>query len=225
MAGEEPQSEGAGHATLIPRISSGPLAEFATAVEHYRRRMATGRRERLLDAALDAFGELGIEGTSISEVERRAGLTAGTGSFYRHFPDKDALIEAAVQHEVTRCLEEISTARAHLPAFEDPVEQQRAMLELALADLRRFDRLIRLALSDGDRVPALREAVSVALADPDLQMPGATDRHTILTLSALGGYHLFSLLQGRPFQGVVQEEFIEDLLALAPRRPPSATDA
>jgi AcrR family transcriptional regulator len=183
--------------------------------------MVIGRRERILDAALDAFAELGIEGTSISEVERRAGLTAGTGSFYRHFPSKDALIQAAVQREVARCIDEISAAREQLPALEDPVEQQKAMLELALADLRRFDRLFRLALSDGDRIPALREAVSGALGDPDLQMPGATDRHTILMLSALGGYHLFSLLQGRPFQGVGQEEFIEELVALAPRPPAS----
>ena len=65
--------------------------------------MAAGTRERILDAALELFAEEGFQGTTISEVERRVGLTPGTGSFYRHFPSKEALLQAAVDSEVERC--------------------------------------------------------------------------------------------------------------------------
>src|SRR5438128_2202472 len=69
-------------------------------------------RERILDAAMDLFAQDGFTGTTISEVERRVGLAAGTGSLYRHFPSKEALLRAAVEHEVTKCRAEMEEARA-----------------------------------------------------------------------------------------------------------------
>jgi AcrR family transcriptional regulator len=181
--------------------------------------MATDTRERILDAALDLFAEEGFQGTTISAVERRVGLTAGTGSFYRHFPSKEALLHAAVDREVARCMTDISTARQSLPALDDPLEQRVAMLEIALRDLRRFDRLFRLMLTDGDRVPELRDAITTALQGPGTMLTWEDDPTTVLVLAALGGYHLFSLVQGRPFQGVDQDAFIAGLAALTDPGP------
>ena len=45
--------------------------------------------ERILEAALDLFVKEGYSGTTISEVERRVVLAAGTGSFYSHFSSKE----------------------------------------------------------------------------------------------------------------------------------------
>ncbi|MFJ3660345.1 TetR/AcrR family transcriptional regulator [Streptomyces sp. NPDC090119] len=47
---------------------------------------------RLLDAAASAFAEHG-EGASLDDIARRAGV--GSGTLYRHFPTRRALLEAA----------------------------------------------------------------------------------------------------------------------------------
>jgi AcrR family transcriptional regulator len=159
-------------------------------------------RERILDAALDLFAEEGFQGTTITEVERRVGLTPGTGSFYRHFASKEELLKAAVEREVDRCMAEIAEARSSPPEDGEPA------LDLAMRDLRRFDRLLRLALTEGDRVPELREVISTALQGPGEQLSWADDPTTVVRLAALGGYHLFSLAQGRPFQGAPEDEFL-----------------
>jgi len=52
-------------------------------------------RESLLEVARDAFAEHGTE-VSLREVARRAGV--GIGTLYRHFPTREALIEACLSH-------------------------------------------------------------------------------------------------------------------------------
>ena len=87
------------------------------------RRDATRNRERLLDITRTAFrageGEIRLE-----EVARRAGL--GIGTLYRHFPTRDALIEAVYRSEV----EAIATAAAELAATHPPLEALRAWMLL-----------------------------------------------------------------------------------------------
>lgn len=54
-------------------------------------------RERLMQAAKAAFTETG-PGVSLDEIARRAGV--GIGTLYRHFPVRDALVEAVYRREV-----------------------------------------------------------------------------------------------------------------------------
>jgi TetR/AcrR family transcriptional repressor of nem operon len=51
-------------------------------------------RARILAAAGRLFRERGIEGASVGDIMREAGMTHG--GFYRHFADKDALLAAAL---------------------------------------------------------------------------------------------------------------------------------
>jgi AcrR family transcriptional regulator len=53
--------------------------------------------ERVLTAAREAFAE-GGESTSLEEIARRAGV--GIGTLYRHFPTRQALVEALYLEEV-----------------------------------------------------------------------------------------------------------------------------
>jgi AcrR family transcriptional regulator len=53
--------------------------------------------ERLLDAARAAFTEHGVD-APLDDIARRAGVGAGT--LYRHFPTRDALIEAVYRGDV-----------------------------------------------------------------------------------------------------------------------------
>ena len=168
-------------------------------------------RDRILDAALELFAENGFEGTPITAIERKVGLAAGTGSFYRHFATKEELLSAAVEHEVAQVMVDIEEARAEPSTAPELAD--------ALRDIRRFDRLFRMAMIDGDRVPELREAMTTALSGPRQQLSWDEDPTIVIVIAALGGYHLLSLLQGRPFQDAPEDEFLAALAELTDARP------
>jgi AcrR family transcriptional regulator len=54
--------------------------------------------ERLLSAAFAAFAEHGADDVSLEEIARRAGV--GIGTLYRHFPTRQALLEAVYRDQV-----------------------------------------------------------------------------------------------------------------------------
>ena len=58
---------------------------------------ARRNRQRILDAARDAFAEAG-RAVPLDEIAARAGV--GPGTVYRHFPTKDALFQAIVTDRV-----------------------------------------------------------------------------------------------------------------------------
>jgi len=58
---------------------------------------AQRNRERILEVAKEAFARSGAN-TSLDDVARQAGVGAGT--LYRHFPTRDALLEAVYHTEV-----------------------------------------------------------------------------------------------------------------------------
>jgi AcrR family transcriptional regulator len=176
----------------------------------------TDTRERILEAAMDLFAEQGFSGTTISAVERRVGLAAGTGSLYRHFPSKEALLVAAVEREIFRIRAEIRQ-HAEQAAGEDDGDMAQRRLRAyrgRLHDMRRCDRLFRLMLSEGERVPELRETVWAALRVPVKDEHAEADVITAVAEAAIGGYHLFSIMQGRPYNGVGAEQFLRELVAL-----------
>ena len=80
-------------------------------------------RERLLEAARAAFtsGETEVK---LDELARRVGV--GIGTLYRHFPTRDALIEAVYRSEVAG----LSAAATRLAETEAPVEALRSWMRL-----------------------------------------------------------------------------------------------
>lgn len=175
--------------------------------------MAGSTRERILDVALELFAEEGFSGTSISEIERRVGLSTGSGAFYRHFASKEDVLKVAVEREVHRFREQVQQAEpAGGGGSRRAAVDMAEMLRRALHELRQVDRLFKLMLNEGDRVPELREAIWAALEPPDI---GQSSTETI-AMAALGGYHLFSLMQGRPYNGLEEHEFIDGLARLFP---------
>lgn len=171
-------------------------------------------RERILDAALDLFVEQGVRGTTISDIERQVGLAAGTGSFYRHFPSKEVLLRAAVEREAAQCMAEVHRDRAAMALPDDPEEAFAARAAQTLRDMRRFDRLLRLLLAERDRVPELRDTIVSALGASEALGPWMDDPVVLVTVAALAGYHQFGLVDGGPFSGVDEAEFIATLASL-----------
>ena len=72
-----------------------------------RTKPAAERRKDLLDAGLALFTKRGVSRTAVSEIAQRAGVAQGT--FYLHFPSKDALLFALQQR-----FEERIVARARV---------------------------------------------------------------------------------------------------------------
>ena len=58
---------------------------------------ARRNRDKLLAAATDLFSEAGTD-VALEAVARRAGV--GVGTLYRHFPTREALVEAVYRHVV-----------------------------------------------------------------------------------------------------------------------------
>jgi len=84
---------------------------------------AQRNRERILEVAKLAFTRSGAN-TSLDEVAKQAGVGAGT--LYRHFPTRDALLEAVYYSEVAK----LAAAERELSGRLPPVEALRAWMLL-----------------------------------------------------------------------------------------------
>jgi AcrR family transcriptional regulator len=77
---------------------------------------ARRNRERLLQAAVQAFSRDGTE-ASLEGIAKDAGV--GIGTLYRHFPTRDELVEAAYRNELGKlCDAADEMVRTALPADE-----------------------------------------------------------------------------------------------------------
>jgi AcrR family transcriptional regulator len=95
-----------------------------------RPKRADARRnyDRVLAAAREAFAE-GGESTALEEIARRAGV--GIGTLYRHFPNRQALLEALYVEEV----EEVCRSAAEADPDADPLDALNAWFDRVIAYL------------------------------------------------------------------------------------------
>src|SRR5712664_3385809 len=84
---------------------------------------AQRNRERILEVAKEAFARSGAA-TSLDDVAKQASV--GPGTLYRHFPTRDALLEAVYRAEV----EKLAAAEQELSGKLPPVEALRAWMLL-----------------------------------------------------------------------------------------------
>jgi AcrR family transcriptional regulator len=73
-------------------------------------------QNRLLDATIECLIERGWAGTSTTEVVRRAGVSRGAQ--VHHFPTKEDLVLAAVEHLLERRIREFQTTFSDLPSAQ-----------------------------------------------------------------------------------------------------------
>jgi len=72
-------------------------------------------RQLLIDAAKAGFAEVGLN-VSLEEVARRAGV--GICTLYRHFPSREAVVEAVYRREVQQLVEAVPRLLETSPAGE-----------------------------------------------------------------------------------------------------------
>lgn len=148
-------------------------------------------RRRLLEAAIECLAELGWSGTTVAVVAERAGVSRGAAQ--HHFPTREDLVTAAVEHVSEERLAQLRRHAADLPtgpgrtqAVIDMVEHMytgpvfRAAIHLwvaASSDERLRERVTGLEARVGrethrvalellgvdESVPGVREAVQATL--------------------------------------------------------------
>jgi len=94
-----------------------PPADGQKLAVEARKPRADGARNRqlLIEAAKAAFAEVGLT-VSLEEIARRAAV--GIGTLYRHFPTREAVVEAVYRREV----EQLAEAVPHLLQSSSPGE-------------------------------------------------------------------------------------------------------
>jgi AcrR family transcriptional regulator len=141
-----------------------------------RRRQRT--RNALLNAGLVLFAERSVDGVSIDEIVQAADVAKG--SFYNHFPDKDALAEALA--EQARASVEVTVARV-VAGVTDPAERVARALALFVRQAQDHPVAVRmmLRLFQGAAIP---DAPMNAGVRADIQAGLQAGRFTGLPLEA-----------------------------------------
>jgi AcrR family transcriptional regulator len=141
-----------------------------------RRTGGPGSKERgktralLMDAGLQLFSRKGFDGVSVSDLEEAVGLKPGSGSFYRHFADKEALLKAIMESEIEQARQRRSNEQN---ALFDPSQDIRvalaAQFRLTLLGLRQKTVLTNLLSRCADHFPALLRELRKSFVQEGLQ--------------------------------------------------------
>jgi AcrR family transcriptional regulator len=118
-------------------------------------------RERIVEAALEAFAELGFLGASTRDIAKRAGSNQGLITY--HFRSKDQLWRAAVDRIIGRLAKGLAEQLADLAA-EDPRERIREGIRVYVRFVAANPELFRLMVDEGkNSAPRMRWLVDTHL--------------------------------------------------------------
>ena len=151
--------------------------------------------------ALDVIAEQGVSAVAVEPLARRLGVTKG--SFYWHFPSRDALLRAALERWEQRELEEVF---AQLEGIQDPrirLEQLFRLVGTQTASHAIYSELLK--AMDHAAVQPVMQRVSarrmdwLTLAYRQVGLPRAEAQHRArLTYAAYVGFLQLSLQLGQP---------------------------
>ncbi|MER5914065.1 helix-turn-helix domain-containing protein [Streptomyces sp. NPDC001982] len=113
--------------------------------------------ERLLEVAADAFAEHG-ENASLDDIAKRAGV--GSGTLYRHFPTRQALLEAAYVDRIDAMAVRADELAEELPPGEALAVWLRELC-VGTIQVRGMKTLLGSAVTDGSTVALTACATSV----------------------------------------------------------------
>ncbi|HEY5647795.1 MAG TPA: TetR/AcrR family transcriptional regulator [Pseudomonadales bacterium] len=187
-------------------------------------------RDRIMEAALKLFLELGYQKTSIARIESEAGLAPRAGAFYRHFDSKQTLLMEVARTYVAETPEEFGLDK--LADFGDTRSELIAVAlkyEEAMNRQQPFSRLIdevRLLDFGADLQHELNTEMMVGLEAWIRGKPAAKGlskkQRSALVISVIGGW-LFYLSMLR--QDLAVEKLRDSLLDEWATRWASVLDA
>lgn len=198
-------------------------------------------RQRLLDVGMRLFAERGFRATAVGDIEAAAGLQPRRGGLYKHFPSKQALLEAAVRSHLERAAADAAqVGDVRIPEAETgaPDRGQRRLVVTAIGrwfldEMDRLEDLTRVVEHDGPRLLGLvvelrtgmvdlsyRTAAGiVATTSPEVEDPEAT---AVILLGALVALRRTAWTFGAPSLGIEDDRALAAwtdvvLATLAPR--------
>lgn len=185
-------------------------------------------RDRLVTAGMRLFAERGFRGTTVGDIEAAAGLTPRSGALYRHFPSKQAVLEAGLAEQ----LEMMERTRDALAGLL-PLGEMRSELTLLARGALRLGAtardVIRILEQDGDWLPEIRDRMRQRLFDDAFRYAAGLlgerlSRHGVhgwnvdalaaVMGSALVGYLRAQLTFGAPPLGIDEDTFVATLVEL-----------
>jgi AcrR family transcriptional regulator len=141
-----------------------------TSVRRPMRADAQRNRELLLSAAVDAFSRDDPEVT-LESIAREAGV--GIGTLYRHFPSREALVEAAYRSELGRLCDAVPGLLADGPADQALRTWMGMFLEYMTTKRGMSDALRKVIASGGNPFAESRSRLLAAFGA--LMKAGAAD--------------------------------------------------
>lgn len=170
--------------------------------------MAPETRQRILDAALRCFAEKGYAATTMADIEAAAGFVPRTGGTYRHFRSKLAILEAAVDDQLTRSEESLSSPPT---SFEGAARQglaqldhQRDLIRVLFRDLDRFPDLLARVVERLIRSPYRVVAERNTAVTPDVD----AEALAAVMIGSLVNYKVIEAMFGERPAGVSEERFV-----------------
>jgi AcrR family transcriptional regulator len=131
-----------------------------------RAERAAGRRQAIIDAALDEFISRGFTATRLDDIAQRAGVAKGT--IYLHFKDKESMFEELIRTALVPLIGRLHAPPAVGGSVRDAIEGFARTFVQEVASTRRGE-IVRLIVAEGPRFPSIadfyyREVVSRGFA-------------------------------------------------------------
>src|SRR3954452_13914099 len=127
--------------------------------------MTLSTRGRLMAAALELFAKRGFRGTTVGDIEAAAGLTARGGALYKHFRNKEELLEEAGASRIDQIKEMRAELLSLLP-LDDVRSEAMLLIRWVLTELEREREIQAILEKEGDSFPDLRDRFFDALIEP-----------------------------------------------------------
>jgi AcrR family transcriptional regulator len=107
-------------------------------------------RQRILEESMRLFAERGYKATTVAQIEAAVGLSPGSGSLFKHFPSKAAVLSEGLE-SVLAGREDLVQELRRAASGEGGGDLQERLEQVALAGLRRMqsDRYLNRLLFGG----------------------------------------------------------------------------
>ena len=174
---------------------------------------------------MDLFGRQGFHATTITQIERAAGLSPGAGGLYRHFTSKRSLLEEGLRRQVSAG-PDIEPGDAYAQVSALPLREQlmimaraglrrlaneRDLNRLLVRDLASFPELLALVRDAELRSVHARLQAWLTATRPDVEDPPAL---AAVLMGAISHYWIMTDVFGEHPLGIDEDRYLTRLVEL-----------
>ena len=139
------------------------------------RRRPEHRRQQIIEAALEVFGECGLARSRLQDIANRAGVSKGT--IYLYFPNKEELFREMIRHTAVAAIESGEKTSAQGTPTEQLCSAMRGYWTFVRSPV--FSTIYRLVLGELHQFPDLAKFYAEEVVTRVLNMLGAIIRRGV----------------------------------------------